>query len=556
VSKPLLEKSFQGLHVEDFLDDASPEDESEGQHAARRRWRQLLELWYEWGQKYSLEAIPDFKEQSRIYLDAEESVSHEIFSRTFGELFSEGAENLAAEKILEVAMEYDQELRLSTGEVLHEWGYMIPFEYYRMFVNAKTFEPEKFDSNKKSQDVKSVPAFAKALYVVPSGSDLDWKSFRDFYQSAVGLGSAEYSKLIDDPDLVVGTSKIFAHLTSFISNNRTEELSEVLQIRKYGRKEWLKARSRLDLPPGIRRPDATKLLATMQKTLLKHKEEAASLLKTHMYLTDLAYKTGGDNPTFVVEMDKLLETKGYTRRENGTFQASTLREEWSRIVTLSGCWLEINKVVANDNKGILVDETPYWEVRARRRVREGEQVGLESVLLEDPSSPVIRQALIQPGLWWAISERGTMNFHLPYQVLALPTDGKGNETNRVAVQIAATLALWVRSSQLRHAGKFLLYSVGKLLEVSGIKTKKEFEQESNQKAKRLRKYLAGTPDDSYSAIKHLTDLGAFDITIADEEEFWASGKGWQERFWNAKLKVKIPNLAIKKSKRKYSSRIK
>lgn len=188
---------------------------------------------------------------------------------------------------------------------------------------------------------------------------------------------------------------------------------------------------------------------------------------------------------------------------------------------------------------------------ARRRhdeaaLEEGEALGLQTILLANPSAPIIKAFVIQPGLWWGVSDRGSMNFHLPREVLALPTDGKGNETQRMAVQLAATLALWVRSSQQQHAGEKRPYSVGALLEASGIRTRSEFEKMNRVGASRLREYLAGTEAEPGGALHHLTSLGAFDIRIRDEDDFWAFGRGWQVRFWEAMLIVRVPDMGIRK----------
>ncbi len=51
------------------------------------------------------------------------------------------------------------------------------------------------------------------------------------------------------------------------------------------------------------------------------------------------------------------------------------------------------------------------------------------------------------------------------------------------------------------------------------------------------------------ALATLRSIGAFGIDIDGEEAFWASGRGWTEKFWEAPLAVKIPNLNIPKAKR-------
>ena len=73
--------------------------------------------------------------------------------------------------------------------------------------------------------------------------------------------------------------------------------------------------------------------------------------------------------------------------------------------------------------------------------------------------------------------------------------------------------------------------------------------------KRLRKYLTGTPDEPGGALHYLTSLGAFDICIRDEEEFWAAGRHWKKKFWESMLVVKIPNLAIRKTKNGVNKKI-
>lgn len=545
------EKDFQGLTLTDLLsDDISLRYKLDQESDFYRAWAEFVKIWYEWGEINHLQPITDFKEQTQLYLDAQKPVNKKVFEKAFAQWGAKNPQELSGEEISELVSRITEEMTLGTNETLHKKGIIAPFEHFRITVNSETFEPERYDSaldtNKASQ--QRVLGYVNALYKIPNGSSISWKSFRDYFEGRISAEDEESLKLTTNPDLVIGTSKLFAHQTLFIAN-RTAERREQLRIRRNGRPELMEAHSRLDLPRGVNRPDATELLETMQKTLLKHKEEAASLLKTHMYLTDRAYREGGDNPMFSVNMDDLLDVKGYARRSNGTFQASTYREEWGRIATLAGCWLEVNRVTETNKRGkdtILVDETPYWEVRARRRVREGEHVGFEAILLEDPSAPIVKQLVMQPGLWWAISERGSMNFHLPYEVLALPTDGRGNEVNRMAVQLAATLALWVRSSQQKHAGTAICYSVGALLEASGIKTQAEFLEEDSKTSKRLRVYLAGELDTPGGALKRLADLKAFDVAIAEEDKFWAVGRAWQNSFWDAKLQVDIPDLGIRK----------
>lgn len=545
-------KDFQGVGPEDFfVEDEKLREKSGSARTAYRGWGELLQHWYAWCENHSLEPITDFREQTRLFVEAEDEARARASQIVFGNIPDDGLKKLTDDEKFELLVKHNQETERQTNEVLKERGYITLFEQFTLTVNPETLEVEKQEPFKRPAQ-RNVPMYAKALYRPPKQSALTWQDFYNHYVKLLrteGGGFSDHAEL-QAVDMIVATSKLAGHLNGFIVN-RSDNFVEELQARRNGRFESVRARSRLDLPRGAERPSTTELLEKMHKTLLKHKEESASLLKTHLYLVDLAYKRGGDSPTFTVNMDSLLEAKGYTRRADGSFQASTYREEWGRIATLAGCWLELRRVKEKNKRGkeeTFIDETPYWEVRARRRLEEGEALGLETILLEDPSAPIIKAVVIQPGLWWGVSDRGAMNFHLPREVLALPTDGKGNETQRMAVQLAATLALWVRASQNQHAGRECAYSVGALLEASGVKTRLEFEAMHRKDAARLRKYLAGEvgEDEPSGALHHLTVSGAFVIRTRDEEEFWASGRGWQIRFWESRLTVEIPDMGIKK----------
>jgi hypothetical protein len=359
-----------------------------------------------------------------------------------------------------------------------------------------------------------------------------------------GSGLDEYLQPVA---FVLGTSKILGHQQKYLTSGK-ETFMETFDIKAGGRRT-LQARSRLGLPQDVERPSSNELLEQMHKTLLRHKVRATSLLKTHLYLFDRAWARGGSDPLVTVYLDDLLEAKGYKRRADGGFHPDTYREEWARIATLAGCWLEVRRIKEQNGRGgeeVYIDETPYWRVEARRRLEGGDALGLQPILFGDPDAPIIKAALIRPGVWWGMSRVGEEYIHIPRALLALPTDGKGNETERIAVQIAATLALWARAGQKAHAGQAVSYSVGRLLDVAGIKTRAEFEQMGRKDVQRLRTYLAGAEGDDKprGAINLLSRLNVFDIDIRDETAFWANGRGWRDRFWEAHLNVQIPNLGI------------
>lgn len=345
--------------------------------------------------------------------------------------------------------------------------------------------------------------------------------------------------------LTVGTSSLLAHQHRYLASKKPT-LAEPIRVRRSGKPVELAVRSSLELPRGVTMPSAEDVLQRMQSTLLKRKANGASLLKTHLYLIDRAYRAGGEEPRFEVLLDDLLEAKGYKRQSYGDFDASTYREEYGRIVTLGASWITLWEVKGKDKRRErYVDQTPYWDLRARRKLEDGDSLGLQPVLLAQPFAPIIKAVLMEPGLWWRASRMGAERIEIPRAILALPTDGKGNEAERIAVQLAATLAIWIRASQFRHAGKACKYSVGALLEASGVTTHSEFMNKHVEQAKRLRRYLA-SEDGTAGALATLREVGAFNIDIADEKMFWASGRGWMTKFWEAHLAVKIQDLGIKR----------
>lgn len=362
----------------------------------------------------------------------------------------------------------------------------------------------------------------------------------------IGKGIEQY---LTPTAMVVGTAPLLGHQNSFLSRKDTQALAADLFDRRSSFGQKYHARSWLELPAGVERPNTEAILKKMHSTLLKRKKSAASLLKTHLFLVDQARRKGGPDPLFTVHLADLLEAKGYERRADGDFHPETYREEWGRLVTLAGCWLEVRRVTEKNKRGkdeTYIDETPYWHLEARRRLEAGDAIGLQQILIGDPAAPIVKSVLLRPGVWWALSDIGDKYLHIPREILALPTDGNGNAKERMAVQIAAVLALWVRSSQRQHAGTTRAYSVGSLLESAGIITHEEFLKLHHESARRIREHLAGENhlDVPTGAIHILARLGAFDVRVKDEADFWESGRGWKERFWDANLAVQIPNLGI------------
>ncbi|HEY9723563.1 MAG TPA: hypothetical protein V6D47_16245, partial [Oscillatoriaceae cyanobacterium] len=148
---------------------------------------------------------------------------------------------------------------------------------------------------------------------------------------------------------------------------------------------------------------------------------------------------------------------------------------------------------------------------------------------------------VVPGPWWEAIELPNYRLALPRELFALPLDGQGNQVNRVALQLAAELAVWERA-EMKHGPRTLYRSVGALLEKAMLADRAQLVEDSARRLntpKRLREYLAGDGFPDQGAFAHLRTLGRFEIDIKDEAAFWASGRGWVERFWEARLQIGV-----------------
>jgi hypothetical protein len=342
---------------------------------------------------------------------------------------------------------------------------------------------------------------------------------------------------------VIGTNAISKHMFDHLLN-RELTTKQVIPSRTTGFDITLEAHSTIDLPAGMTiKKNAEELLEKMQSSILERKKHSSGLLKTHLDLLDRGYRNQSEFPLIEYDLGEALEQLGYKRQSHGSLHTDTLHEHYNRIATLASQWITVSEVQGGKRKKFF-DQTPYWVIQTRRQAVEGDVVDMmQPLLLSDKRAPVVTRLIIQPGLWWQIAEMGKYHLRIPRSVLELPVDGKGNETQRMALQITATLAVWIRSSQKSHAGKEVSYTVGRLLESSGILTREGFLTYDPKTARRLRSYLVGE-NFSSGALGLLRDLRAFEFDIPIEGDFFATGHGWKEKFWNAELKVKIPNLAL------------
>jgi hypothetical protein len=351
--------------------------------------------------------------------------------------------------------------------------------------------------------------------------------------------------LFDQSSFIIGTSAISRHMFDHLLNQSISTEQE-LPSRVTGLSFTLVARSTIDLPQGITvRPNDEELLEKMQASILERKKHRTGLLKTHLDLLDRASRAKDGFPFIEYDLSEALEGLGYKRQSHGSLHTDTLHEHYSRVVTLAAQWITVSEVHGkNKRPKKYIDQTPYWVIQARRQLAEGETVDMmQPLLIADKRAPIVTKLFLQPGLWWQMAEMSKYHLRIPRSVLELPVDGKGNETQRMALQITATLAVWIRSSQKSHASKDVSYTVGRLLESSGILSREEFMNLEPKKASRQRAYLVGE-NFSSGALGLLRNLRAFDFDIPNEGDFFATGHGWKEKFWNAELRVRIPDLAL------------
>jgi hypothetical protein len=352
--------------------------------------------------------------------------------------------------------------------------------------------------------------------------------------------------LFDQSSFIIGTNAISRHMFDHILN-RALSTEQELPSKVTGLNFTLVAHSTIDLPQGVTvQQNDDQLLEKMQASILELKKHRTGLLKTHLDLLDRASRAKDGFPFIKYDLSEALEDLGYKRQRHGSLHTDTLHEHYNRVVTLSLQWINVSEVHGKKRKKY-IDQTPYWVIQARRQLVEGDVVNMmQPLLLADKRAPIVTEIYMQPGMWWQVAEMSKYHLRIPRSVLELPVDGKGNETQRMALQITATLAVWIRSSQKSHAGKEVSYTVGKLLESSGILSKQDFMKYEPKTASRLRSYLVGE-NFSSGALGLLRNLRAFDFDIPSEQDFFSTGHGWKEKFWNAELKVRIPELVLQDS---------
>lgn len=289
------------------------------------------------------------------------------------------------------------------------------------------------------------------------------------------------------------------------------------------------------------------VLTSIQKRLLEEKKQSAALLKLHLDLTNLAYATPGELPIFEYNFSDALERQGYSRNsDRRSFHNETMRAMRQRLITLQLHYVNAWRMTRSGKERLAA--SPFWVVQEFYFSKQ-EPLGLvdlTSTFLQQAGAEVYTSALIHPGTWWAHTNMKSYRLPIPESLLQLPTDGNGNERERMALLLATFLAIHVRRNQRQHAGGKVSLRVGTLLEESGITTRDDFFALKSTHASRVRDYLHDMED--RGALPLLRELGAFTVTIRDEADYFAPGRGWREKFWESGLEVEIPDLGIKKER--------
>jgi len=252
----------------------------------------------------------------------------------------------------------------------------------------------------------------------------------------------------------------------------------------------------------------------------------ATLLKTHLDLVDQAYRRPARGMGFWYDLPEALGRMGYQRQAGGQFHPDTTRALTGRLTILAK-----GRVSVEDPA---IEAEPFWRFFA-----QGEDGALWPI--EEQSGRPIKRVLAVPGAWWQAIELGSYRASLPRALATLPMDGHGHQVERVALQLAAELAVWERA-EARKGPHQTHRRLGALLENAAVADKATLLEAVSRRdngPKRLRTYLAGEGFADEGALALLRQLGGFAIDVKDEAAFWATGRAWVERFWDARLVIGV-----------------
>jgi len=184
----------------------------------------------------------------------------------------------------------------------------------------------------------------------------------------------------------------------------------------------------------------------------------------------------------------------------------------------------------------------YWRFYYRKRGEEG--IWPLDAETDLATLRQIRSLLAVPGAWWSDIDLANYRLPIPRALMELPMDGKGHQIHRIALMLAAELAVWERT-EMRKGAHVIARSLGPLLEKAMVADLDALRADMSRRLntpKRLREYLAGEGFNDEGALALLRMLGGFKIDVKDEEAFWAIGRRWVDRFWDARLSIGVRDL--------------
>ncbi len=258
----------------------------------------------------------------------------------------------------------------------------------------------------------------------------------------------------------------------------------------------------------------------------------AGLLKAHLDLVDLVDRHAPGGAGVVYDLGEALARLGFVRLAGGGYHPSTVREHLRRLAALAERRIGLEGGA----------EEPVW----RFFVHEAGDT-LRPLASEQDWEAARRagRVVAQAGAWLQACELPHYRMPVGRELLALPMDGHGHQVERVALLLAAELAVW-EGAEMRHGPHAVKRGLGSLLARAGVADLAGLRAETAAKGngpKRLRSYLAGEGFADEGALALLRAHAGFDVDIADEAAFWAAGRGWLERFWDARMRLGLRGFA-------------
>lgn len=266
----------------------------------------------------------------------------------------------------------------------------------------------------------------------------------------------------------------------------------------------------------------------------------ANLLKAHLDLVGEGVR-GGEGGPFTYDLGSALDRLGYRRHPGGGFHPATVREHLGRLSALGGLQMAAEAADAPASFQAPLEEAPVW------RFAVAEAGGLPGPWLEGAEAFARLGAgaklWVQPGPWWALAEPHRQRVLAPAALLAMPLDGMGNQVHRIALLLAAELAgAEGAANEAGQGGRVVSRRLGPLLAAARVADSARLRQDAAKRLntpRRLRGYLAGEGFADEGALAALRAVAGFQVDIMDEAAFWATGRGWVDRFWTARLRLGV-----------------